>query len=225
MKRKIAVYFSGRCNGYERCVESLKLRFYDKYDCDFFWSIDEESETPYYARFKSLLRPKAVNYEKLEKTIVDVPLASEETRRQNSISMFYHNYVCTQMIAKHAEQNEAKYDAVVKFRAEIDSESEFDIPDSLIENTVYVPHGYNYRGVGDRIAYGTFNSMLVYGSLYLHIHNYVFVKQAIMNPEYLLMFHINENNMNLFRFPYTYRLHPDRHRLCQTHAETQQHGL
>lgn len=221
MKRKIAVYFSGRCQGYELCLEKLRRKFFDKYDCDFFWSIDEEKETEYYARFRELMRPKAVNYERIEKTIVDVPIATQETRRQNSISMFYHNYKCTQMILETG----VRYEAIVKFRAEIDSDSEFDLPSALIENTVYVPHGYNYRGVSDRVAYGTVGSMLVYGSLYLHIHNYVFSKGAIMNPEYLVMFHINENNMNLMRFPYTYRLHPDRHKVRQSHGEIQQDDL
>jgi hypothetical protein len=99
---------------------------------------------------------------------------------------------------------------------------EFTIDPNILEDTIYIPHGYNYRGVSDRIAYGTLQSMLVYGSLYLSIPNYVFTRHAIFNPEYLLMFHINENNMNMIRFPYKFRLHPLRHKVISNHVEQQQ---
>lgn len=203
----IAVYYSGRCDGYEFCLEKLYNKFYKKYKIDFYWSIDQDNETLYYKELRNKLNPIAVNYQKIDKQIIDVPLSSQETRNRNLLSMFYHNYKCTQMI----KNSNIAYDVVVKFRAEIDSDDEFDIPNNLINNTIYIPNGYNYRGVCDRIAFGTLESMLIYGELYLNIHNYVYVKQALFNPEYLLMFHINEKNMNLIRFTYNYALHPNRH--------------
>lgn len=209
-KKKIAVYFSGRCTGYEKCLDKLKQKFFDKYDCDFYWSIDEEKETPYYVNLRELLKPKAVYFEKIDKKIVEVPMATQETLRRNSLCMFYHNLACTKLIAKHSERSNVRYHAIVRFRIEIDSENDFVIPDILIENTIYVPNGYNYRGVCDRVAYGTVRSMKYYGELYLQIHNYVYSQKAFFNPEYLLMFHINARNMNLIRFPYEYRLHPER---------------
>lgn len=221
-KKRIAVYFSGRCNGYEYCTEKLKKNFYDHFNVDFFWSIDEEEETPYYAELRKLLKPVGVFFAKVDKKVIDVPLSSQETRQRNTLSMFFHNYKCTLMINDYAEKHDINYHAVVRFRAEIDSENKFHIDDKLIENTVYIPHGYNYRGVSDRIAYGTLHSMLVYGSLYLNIANYVFTRHAIFNPEYLLMFHINENNMNLIRFPYTYKLHESRHKVRSKNKESQQ---
>lgn len=219
--KKVAVYFSGRCHGYEHCTERLAERFYNRYDVDFFWSIDEEQETPYYAEFRKLLKPKGVYYEKVDKKIIDVPISSMETRQRNTLSMFFHNYHCGQMIMKYAEASGQRYDAVVRFRAEIDSDADFVIEDSLLEHAVYIPHGYNYRGVSDRIAYGTPESMMVYSSLYVNIPNYVFSKQAIFNPEYLLMFHLNENNMSIVRFPYRFSLHPGRHKVRASLAESQ----
>ena len=219
--KRIAVYFSGRCNGYEHCYDKLKSLFFDNYDIDFFWSIDEDDETLYYKEMTDLFKPKATNYEKVDQKIINVPLSSLETRQRNTLSMFYHNYYCSMMIYKYIEKTGNKYDAVVRFRPEIDSNSKFAIDNDLMQNTVYIPHGYNYRGVSDRIAYGTVESMLVYSSLYLNITNYVFAKQAIFNPEYLLMFHINENNMNLMRFPYSYKLHAERHKVKSKCVEKQ----
>lgn len=219
--KKIAVYFSGRCHGYELCLEKLSRHFYGKYDVDFFWSIDEESETPYYAEFRRLLKPKGVYYEKVDKKIIDVPISSLETRQRNTLSMFFHNYHCGQMIMKYIEATGQQYHAVVRFRAEIDSDTDLVIDEKLLEHTVYIPHGYNYRGISDRIAYGTLSSMIVYSSLYVNIPNYVFAKQAIFNPEYLLMFHLNENNMSVIRFPYHFTLHPGRHKVRASLVESQ----
>ena len=219
---RIAVFFSGRCDGYEYCIDKLKTTFYDKYHVDFYWSIDEDEETPYYKRFKDLVNPIDTYYQKVDKKIIDVPLSSQETRQRNTLSMFFHNYKCLEMILKHVENTNTCYHAVVRFRAEIDPENDFKIEQTLMENTVYIPHGYNYRGVSDRIAYGNLTSMLVYSSLYMNIPNYVFARHAIFNPEYLLMFHINENNMNLIRFPYTFRLHPMRHKVKSICVESQQ---
>ena len=212
-KLKIACFFSGRCNGYEQCLSKLYDKFYSRYDIDFFWSIDEIEETPYYAQLKTLLNPKGIFYQKVDKKIIDVPLSSQETRQRNTLSMFFHNFHCLKMIKQYIENTNVTYHAIVRFRAEIDSDDFFTIPEQLLENTIYIPYGYNYRGVSDRIAYGTLISMEKYCELYTMIPNYVFARHAIFNPEYLLMFHINENNMNLIRFPYTYKLHPSRHKV------------
>lgn len=218
----IAVFFSGRCNGYEHTIEKLQERFFRKYDIDFYWSIDEEEETEYYEKLRAILKPKDTFYKQIDKKIINVPLSSQETRQRNTLSMFFHNFQCSQMIDRYMEKTGKQYRAIVRFRLEIESDSEFTLEESLRENTVYIPHGYNYRGVSDRIAYGTVSSMMVYCSLYLYISNYVFCKQAIFNPEYLLMFHINENNMSLIRFPYTYKLHAARHKIMSKNIEKQQ---
>jgi hypothetical protein len=221
MSKKIAVYFSGRCNAYDLCLENLKNTFYNYYDIDFFWSIDEDEETPYYAKFKQIMKPKDTNYHRVDKKIVDVVISSLETRQRNTLSMFYHNYRCTQMIENYKTKNNINYYAIVRFRAEIISDNNFILQDNLLDNTIYIPNGYNYRGVSDRIAYGTFNSMKIYGELFIYIANYVFSRYAIYNPEYLVMFHINDKNMNLIRFPYDFKLHPLRHKVKQTLEETQ----
>lgn len=219
---KLAVFFSGRCEGYEHTLQKLQEHFFKKYDIDFFWSIDADEETEYYASLKDILKPIETCYRKVDKKIIDVPLSSQETRQRNTMSMFFHNFYCSQMIMNHTQKTGKSYHAIVRFRLEIESDSDFIIEDDLMENTVYIPHGYNYRGVSDRIAYGTVNSMLVYCSLYMNIPNYIFCKQAIFNPEYLLMFHINENNMSMIRFPYIYKLHPARHKVVSKNIEKQQ---
>ena len=207
---KIAVYFSGRVDGYEHTLDKLEKHFFSKYDCDFYWSLDHEQETEYHATLRQILHPKGVNFQVLDQKFIDVPLASTETFQRNSLSMFFHNMHCTNMIEEYCRLTNTVYDCIVRFRIDIDSDEDFVIPDVIMANTIYIPSGFNYRGICDRIAFGDYKSMMIYSNVYIHIHNYVYVRKAILNPEYLVMFHINENNMNVIRVNYRFRLHPFR---------------
>lgn len=207
---KIAVYFSGRIRGYEHTLDKLKAKFFDKYDCDFFMSIDLEKPDKYHENIHDILKPIATNYDKYDRPFSKLPTSPCECRQRNTLSMFYHNFYSQKIILDHIRSNNIKYHAIVKFRLDISSEDDFYIPDQLLPNTVYIPNGSNYRGINDQICFGDVRSMIVYGTVYMHIPNYIYVKKAFLSSEYLLNFHLNENNMNILRFPYSYELHKDR---------------
>jgi hypothetical protein len=208
--KKIAVYFAGRIFGYEHCIEKLRTHFYNKYDVDFYWSVDEDYEKDYCKVAASVFKPIATNYEKLDTKVLDMPHLSRvnDVKERNMLNMFYHIMKCTQLIEQQVDKS---YHAIVRFRTEIDSTDDFCIEDVLLDNTVYIPHGFNYRGINDRIAFGNYQSMIIYGYLYNHIPTYVYTKFALYNPEYLVMFHIMENNMNIIRTPYNFKHHQLRH--------------
>ena len=53
---KLAVYFSGRVRGYEHTIDNLKKFFFDKYDIDFFWSVDIQEPDEYHKTLHELLK-------------------------------------------------------------------------------------------------------------------------------------------------------------------------
>jgi hypothetical protein len=208
---KIAVYFSGRITGYEHTIEKMKINFFDNYDCDFFWSIDKEKSDEYHDRLAEILKPKGTYYEKYDRQFSELPLSPCESRQRNTMSMFYHNFYAQKLILDYIKSSSEKYHAIVKFRIDIDSNDSFIIQEQLMPNTLYIPNGSSFRGMNDQIAYGTLASMIIYGTVYMNIPTYIYVKKCFLNSEYLLNFHINENNVNIFRFPYNYELHNARY--------------
>ena len=207
---KIAVILSGRINKWSDCIDVLKKNFMNIYDTDVFLSLDLESETQDIRDFKAQFNVVNSYYEKYTKYLKDIPFKSEETSERKSLSMFYHNFKAMEMILEHIKTTNTIYDVVVKFRADILSEDLFLIQFNVMPNTYYFPHGWCYRGINDQIAYGDIQSMTYYCSLYHYIIKYVYVDKQIFNPEFLLMYHINLVNANIIRFPYKYKLHPDR---------------
>lgn len=210
-KHKIAVFFSGRVRGYEKTIDKLQESFFSKYDCDFFASIDQEDTDEYHKEFQKRLKPVGCYFEKYDRPFSELPVAPSECRQRNSLAMFYHNFYAMKMVIEHIKSTKKNYHVVVKFRLDIDSSDTFEIPDYVMENTVYIPRGNNFRGICDMVGYGDVKTMIVYGTLYMHIPNYIYAKKCFFSPEYLLNFHINENNMNVIRFSYRYVLSSSRH--------------
>lgn len=208
---KIAVFFSGRITGWQMCRESLWHKFMKLYDVDVFISLDMTTPSADVAEFKSEYNVIGEYYEKYNKTLKqNPPYRTEETTERKTLSMFYHNFMAMNLILEHMKKTGTTYDVVVKFRADVSCNELFNIPQHIIPNTIYIPNGNNYRGINDQIAFGPMLPMTIYCSLYNHIPKYVYVEQAIFNPEFLLMFHINHNNINIMRFVYRYNLHPAR---------------
>jgi hypothetical protein len=207
---KIAVILSGRISAWQKCVDTIKKRFMDIYDTDLFLSLDLEGENDDVKKMKENFNVVSCYYERYTKFLKDIPYKSEETSERKSLSMFYHNFKAMNMILDHIKKNNVTYHAVVKFRADITTDDSFIIQHNITPNTIYIPYGWCYRGINDQIAYGDLRTMTFYCSLYNHIPKYVYIEKTIFNPEFLLMFHINNNNISIIRFPYIYQLHPER---------------
>ena len=207
LKKKVCVFFSGRITAWQYCIDELKKKFFDSYEVDFFLSLDQEKEDDDVRQLITRLGSvKYVYYEKVNLKMPNLPISSSEVKLHSTLSMFYHTYMNFQIIREYAMINHIIYHAVIKFRIEIRSDDIFHIPNEILPNTIYIPNGSNYRGINDQIAYGTLESMTEYCDVFLNIPKYVYVLKCIFNSEYLLMFHLNLKNMNIFRFPYDYYL-------------------
>lgn len=208
---KIAVLFTGRITGWDKCLQTLKDKFIGLYEqVDVFLSLDMKEPTEEVEEFKKHFNIVSEYYEAYNKCLKDPPpFRSEETRERNTLSMFYHNMMAMNLVLDQMKKGKT-YDVVVKFRADISCDNSFIIPYHIIPNTLYIPNGFNFRGINDQIAFGNLFAMTIYCSIYHHIPKYVYKEQAIFNPEFLLMFHLNLHNLNIMRFPYNYMLHPSR---------------
>jgi hypothetical protein len=207
---KVAVILSGRITAWQKCIETLKTRFTDLYDTDLYLSLDLDGETEDIREMKTKFRIISCYYERYTKYLKDIPYKSEETNERKSLSMFYHNFRAMNAILDNMKTTNTTYDVVVKFRADVTSSQPFIIQHNITPNTIYIPYGWCYRGMNDQIAYGDLRTMTFYCNLYNHIPKYVYVEKTIFNPEFLLMFHLNMNNISIIRIPYVYELHPDR---------------
>jgi len=122
---------------------------------------------------------------------------------KNSVSMFYHN----KRAFDHIESMGIPFDVIVKFRSDINTTSKFPYPTSIPEdNTIYVPEEYHYSGINDQIAYGNYESMRIYCSVYDNIYKYCTTDDVTFHPETLLKYHLDSNNITVKTFPFSYFL-------------------
>lgn len=205
---KVAVFFSGRVKGFnnERVKSHLKS-FKEKYAADFYVSCGSHRES-FDEFIKEFVPSEGSNFSevKIPKEFYNFRKASE-TKIENCSSMFFHNRECINLI----KESGIKYDIVIKYRADITSDSILDIYQlsPISENTVYIPEGNDFGGLNDQIAYGDLSSMEKYANVFQNI-------QLICNdghrfhPETLVFRNLEREKVNVARVKYSWNLVPDR---------------
>lgn len=117
--------------------------------------------------------------------------------------MYYKIQKCNEIKSDHELLNNFKYDAVIRFRADIKLEESLNINSNL--NNIYIPKYGDFLGVNDQFAYSNSQNMDTYCNLYQNINEYT--KDIIVfNPEYFLKHHIMTNGFKIKRFPLEYKL-------------------
>lgn len=210
----IAIYFSGRINKYEYCLENI-LYIKNKYnDVVFFMSLNTDEITEYHTQFMKLLSIGddqyyygKVNYPQY---IYLLSTKSQNDNRENIYSQFYNNKKCIELIENYSNKYNVKFDCIMKYRADIltDDAIEFQFP--LCENTIYIPKNYDFYGINDQIAYGSYNTMKIYSSIVNNILLYCEEIGKHYHPETLTLYNLQHHNINIIRFPFEYSLHPSR---------------
>lgn len=211
-KKEIAFFLSGRIisvNPEKSLINIQKVK--EKYDPIFFISLNKEVDD---ITFTNLVKEKLnIEENQFSSTFTNVPsemftfYKMPETSAVNTYSQFKHNNECIKMIDKYQEENNMKFDTIVKYRMDIDN-----LNDDVIEiittekNTCYIPEGQDWRnGINDQIAYGDFDTMFKYCNLVNNIRN-LCQSGVIFHPETLLLNHIQREEINIKRFYFDYRL-------------------
>lgn len=139
-------------------------------------------------RINKLYKPRRLVIEPAIK-FPTIPLMHErnfERRDVNGVlSMFYKIRTCNQIKQDYENQHNFKYDCVIRARSDLLFMSPFYITPSLAPDKIYIPHGYDYEGINDQVAYGSSDLMDKYSTTFDNIND-MLQKGERFNPEKLL---------------------------------------
>ncbi len=139
------------------------------------------------------------------------PARAGETNAQNTMSMFFNNREAYRLLSCYTKAyQQTKYDLVIKYRPDIQSDLHlFDIQDPE-EGCVYVPEGSDYGGVNDQVAAGTVEAMAKYCSAFDDIEQRVDEEGYRIHPETILAKHLEREGVSVHRVRFDYSLNPKR---------------
>jgi hypothetical protein len=204
----IAIYLSGRVNGYTDNIIQLKHFFKNK---SIFISFNTNEKNEFMKTFYecNLICSNSL----FSKDIVDFYLQYNrypEVNIYNCLSMFYHNKLAFELIEREIEKKNKHYSVVIKYRGDIQSNSDFPLLLTVEKNTIYIPEGCDWRdGINDQIAYGDYISMKKYSHVFDNIKDYC-QEGIILHPETLLKHHLKVNHLKIKRFKFDYSLNEKR---------------
>jgi len=197
------------------------------YDIDVFMSINDDY-SEYYDLFIERLKIKAYFFERHEKSYKKdwfpkfrrIPEDDEFVWYKIS-SAYYNNKKAFELISDYQKEHDIKYDIVIKFRADAICQNMLEF-EKTEPHTVYLPFGgdncYNYDnsgitypGVQDHLAYGDFETMKIYSSVYDSIETYC--PEQPYHPEVLLLYHLQQNHIKIIRWSFPYSTNQGRHHL------------
>jgi len=217
--RQLAVIFSGRIKGYENIENHLRY-IKDTYNATFFVSLNKGIRSAYIDTFCKKFSV-GVDQIRIEQTKspewlrsfdveYGIPGGKEGSGADHLYSMVYNIHSAFNMIKPYEEKNKMKFDCVMFYRADIDAEDELNIT-LPVENTVYIPYDYDWSGINNQIAYGTYDTMSKYSSLINNLQKLCGEDRVMYHPERLLKKHLENEGLQVIRFPFKYKLHSSRH--------------
>ena len=188
--RKVAVLFSGRCRAYKASLEWFRA-FKRKYNADFYASVNGTKD--------------AYNHQFCMD--MGIRLARFEPNDLSNVRSMYYNQGCAfELMASTGIQ----YDVVVYARADMVATEPLNLgpafkPES--RGSVFIPQGCDWlTGTNDQLAFGGYDEMLTYCSLYANIATF----PGEEHPETMLKHHLDRTGLMVHRFPFAYSLNPAR---------------
>ena len=217
--KKVAVLFSGRIKAYTHVQSSLKA-LQEKYDATFFVSLNKEQRSEYIDRFcttfnvgdDQIVIKKAISPEWLRSFNVDYDGGGEgkdSIRIDWMYSMVQNIHSAFNLIGPYEERHNVKFDCIVFYRADIDSQETMSITIPQ-DNTVYIPEGADNYGINYQVAYGNYGAMKKYSDLVNNLQKLCGEQNIRYHPETLLKHHLENEELTIVRFPFNYSLHPVR---------------
>ena len=113
-----------------------------------------------------------------------------ETEPCNVLNMWHNLFISFCLVPN-------TYDCYVRNRPDIQFSGRVHLENE--PGKVYIPHGNDYReGINDQFAFGCYESMRVYFSLYLY-HERYFNQGVMFHPEGYLKHHLEQNGIEIVR--------------------------
>ena len=219
---KAAVCLSGFLRSFEQTFEPLFVNLTDQFDCDFFihtWDMVGSIERHFdyrvsgissrniENRIRDIYNPKQLIIEPRKPFhITEMARYKAFGRDANGVlSMYYKIQECNKLKTAYENQYNFKYDFVFRYRPDMLIQSKIIIDPSLNLTQMYIPSHGDFGGINDQFAFSNSANMDIYSSLYERINEYLNEGQ-ILNPEFLLKYHLDKNKIPLTRFNCNYIL-------------------
>lgn len=204
---KVAVCFSGffRClysnynNIYENILKNYNcdvfIHTWDKLGCNLYFESDKCNAytIDYINDIIKLYKPIYINIENNDnfKNNLSGLKAYDHRHPQSVYSMFYGIQQSNLYKSEFELLNNFTYDIVIRARTDLQFINKLNIDDNYYIN---IPHTGNFGGINDQFAYSNSYNMNKYSDLYNNIQYYSKINKCI-NPENLLLYHLNVNNV------------------------------
>ena len=206
-KQKVALCISGNLRTFNQTFPNINKNILSQYNCDVFIHTWENCHSNNlidkidHSAIVNLFGPKNIVIEKNKQFII-TPIMEKQKEHgrniQNMLSMFYKIKKCNDLKNEYEKQYNIKYDAVIRFRSDILLLDKLPI-NGIEKDYLYSPVYGNFGGLCDQIAFGSSDIMNKYCSLFDFIEQYL-TEGQIFNPEKILLYHIQKQNIKINRF-------------------------
>lgn len=201
---RIAVLVYGRLH---RCVEhytNIVESIGRQNDIDFFLSSDNSSESLLHD-FLRIYRPivytnSPIHY---DYNLANYPGKPPETNIHSMTCHFINKNRVFVLFEEYAHREHIQYDCVISLRVDLAFQTGF-VLNALEENTIYIPHGSDWGGINDQVAYGNVDVMKTYNSI--NAIDLLEKQCSIPHPERLYKAHIDSHMLRVVRVPIQYRI-------------------
>ena len=224
---RIAILFSGRIEKYDQHYTNIMERIIQDHDADFFLSHSPELNEDL-DDFARIYQPKSINNDPIHFADFSGYKCHPDTSKpHNVLSMWINRQRVFQEMRNYMINTNTWYDVVIHARID----TWYDEPlnygallnkdNTIQDQEVFVPHGYDWGGLNDQFAVGSYYSMESYMSLYddvqnvldhvtipdLEIHeNRNMPRAYYYGPEPCLKKHLELQGVLVHRFTFRYRL-------------------
>jgi hypothetical protein len=209
---KIALCLSGFMRTFEETFPNLQKYLLSQYNIDIFiytWDI-QDGHLPHIKISKDKL---SIKY-KTDNIVVNkfMPLTQisheksyDKNRNVNNVFSMYNNiYQCNKLKSTFEDNNNFKYDCVIRMRPDINLK-ELLLINNLSLDIINIPRSGDFGGINDQCAYSNSENMNEYSSLILDINRYM-QDDKFISPEILMQYHLKQKNMVINRFTLDYDL-------------------
>lgn len=207
--KKIALCISGFMRYYEKNIISLKKFF--PYNFDIFihtWKTKDHHTLELCNKDEiiNLYNPKLISFEAPKQFNISQEFKNKNIYNKRNIngilSMYHKIYECNKLKIQYEKENNFKYDAVIRFRSDIELLQKIEINNL---DKINIPKFGDYSGIQDQIAFSNSNNMDQYSELYLNIENYLeFI--LCTDPEAFMKHHLLNIGIKVKRFDLDYNL-------------------
>lgn len=235
---KVALCLSGHLRTFRNTAKSLKDNIIDPLNCDVFihtWDVlgsptgknpgdvnnQDTQIIDIMPEIYDLLNPTLISIERQKDKLEElkfktrdiiIPIDEKQFIMQHiglHISMFYSLYMSNNIRKEYEEENQIKYDMIIRCRPDIFLKTKLNLSMFPDKNKIYVPEIATYveNGINDQMAIGYADVMEYYFNIYNDVENYYRYHYSTVRPEVIIKYYLNKYNIITEEKPINYDIY------------------